>query len=746
MNSSRELLRFSQTLIALAVIGTVSPARAADEPDITALAAPENSVSVGVGAASGNSKDRALFGTYNGLRRDDVNLLLDLNYLKADQATGRWTAFEARNLGLDNRELRFTTRQLGDWKFGLEYSELVKHDPRTINTGLTAPGSTTPTVNVLAATGTGAEFNPELKRKSIGLSGDKWILGSLQFEANFKNEDKDGSRLFGRGFACASASTMGTPPAVPTGCAAAGYALLLLPEPINSNIKQLDTKFNFLGDKFLLTGGYYGSFYTNSYGTLTPTVPGALLNGVGVLGAVTPALLGVMRTPMALPPDNQAHQLYLSGNYRFTRTTQSTFKLAYTHATQNESFAAMGLAAAPAGRPDLGAVVDTKLAQFGVTSRPMPKLSLLANLRYEDKNDKTPVALYNNEYATAGTVAAPYTNNPLSLKKLVGKLEGSYQFADKYRGTLGADYESIDRGVPLRSALVGQATGVYALRQVTRELGLRAELRRAMSETLSGAVSFMNSRRDGSSWLGGTTGLPIADACVGASCPTPVTLTDRTRNVWRLSTDWAPTERASLQVRVDNGRDDYAVLTGPGTIGKGNEGEDFRAYALDAVWMLSGGMRLTGYISRMEQVRDVNHSTGYNGDYRDITDSAGLGLTGKASARLLVGADASYINETNRYAQLIGPPLTAANQALLATTGGLPDIKFRQLRLKFFADYAVQKNAHIRLDVIHQRSYMSDYAWGYNGVPFFFSDNTTVTTVQQQNVTFVGAKYIYKFQ
>jgi hypothetical protein len=36
--------------------------------------------------------------------------------------------------------------------------------------------------------------------------------------------------------------------------------------------------------------------------------------------------------------------------------------------------------------------------------------------------------------------------------------------------------------------------------------------------------------------------------------------------------------------------------------------------------------------------------------------------------------------------------------------------------------------------------------WGYNGIPFLFSDNTTVDFKQTQTVNFVGATYIYKFQ
>ncbi|MDO8595986.1 MAG: MtrB/PioB family outer membrane beta-barrel protein, partial [Sulfuricaulis sp.] len=226
MNTSRQQFGFSQALITLAVLAAFSPARAEEGGDIAQLTAPGSSVSVGVGVASGDSNDRARFGIYNGLRKNDVNGLLGFSYLNNGDAAGRWTTAEGRNLGLDNRELSFTQQQPGDWKYSLGYGELVRHDPRTINTGLVGAGSTTPTVVRLATPGTGSELNLDLKRKSFTLGGEKWFGGSLLFEASFKNEDKDGARLFGRGFACSAAW-------VAAGSCLASttqWALLMLPE------------------------------------------------------------------------------------------------------------------------------------------------------------------------------------------------------------------------------------------------------------------------------------------------------------------------------------------------------------------------------------------------------------------------------------------------------------------------------------------------------------------------------------
>jgi hypothetical protein len=65
------------------------------------------------------------------------------------------------------------------------------------------------------------------------------------------------------------------------------------------------------------------------------------------------------------------------------------FKAAYTRGTQNANF--FTLPTFPGNtRSSLDARVDTTLLQAGFTSRPTRELSFLGDLRYEDRDDKTP--------------------------------------------------------------------------------------------------------------------------------------------------------------------------------------------------------------------------------------------------------------------------------------------------------------------------------------------------------------------
>ncbi len=103
----------------------------------------------------------------------------------------------------------------------------------------------------------------------------------------------------------------------------------------------------------------------------------------------------------------------------------------------------------------------------------------------------------------------------------------------------------------------------------------------------------------------------------------------------------------------------------------------------------------------------------------------------------------SYLNDKSVYAQSLDVSATGANAALLAATGGLPDIRFQRTEVRLFGKYALSKRSSMRLDGIYQRVKFDDWAYDYNGLPFTFSDNTTLSLQQVQNVTFVGLTYVY---
>lgn len=718
---------FGHAVLALAMLAAFGPAHAQESRM-------EAAVSVGAGGVSGDSADRAIFGQYNGLRPDRAYGLLDFHYNRRIESTGIWTRFQGVNVLGENRELNFLWNKVGDWKFTAEFRELVRREPYTVNTGLVGAGTTTPQVAHLAGgPGTGSNLDFKTKRQGLGLAYSKWLSPAVEFQASLKSENKDGARLFGRGITCPSPVAPGC---APTTGANPGWAVLMIPEPINANHSQLETRISYAADKLRLSGGYYGSFYNNSYGALSPTVPGSLNSPLGVLQPLNTGLQPLLGQSLALPPDNQAHHADVTGVYVLTPTTRANFKLGIARATQDQSFASAGFVG-PTGVTNLDGRVDTTLAQIGISSRPIPKLSLIAELRHDDRNDRTPLALYN----LVG--AATYTNRNRDYTKTRGKLQASYQLSSDYRGTLGADYEAIDRGTFTASSAV---SGISALRQKTEEIGYRAELRRRMSENFSGAISYVTSERDGSGWLrpgigGGVVPFGDPGAVITSTSIFMPTLADRQRDKVRLLAVWQPSDELTLQFSADYGRDKFSAPSVQGL-----QRTDMNLFSLDWDYVLSDRWTLNGYLSRGSQTLDQARPGGYVMAFDNDNTSVGIGIVGSPTGQLQVGGTLSFFDDRNAYAQTLDPTAGFGSAALLAATGGLPNIVFRTAELRLFGSYAVSKTSSVRLDLIHHRAKFNDWTYGYDGTPFLFSDNTTVTQLQKQNVTFVGLTYTHRWQ
>ena len=266
----------------------------------------------------GNRSDRSLFDQYNGIRPGANAIgLFGADYYRRDDERGTATQFQATDLLNGNRELDFRWKKQGDWKFSAGYRELLRQDFSIPNTGLIGPGSTTPQVVPLpAGPGTGSDMDLKTKRSSLGLGFSKVLSRQWQFDVSLQTEKKEGSRLFGIGMNCPS---LVAPGCLGTTSVAAGWAVLMLPEPIDSNHTQADARLTFGGEKLNLSMGYYGSFYRNDNGSLNPNVPGSLYGPLGGIRPLNTGLQPILNNAVALAPDNQAHQLDLTGGYAFTQ-------------------------------------------------------------------------------------------------------------------------------------------------------------------------------------------------------------------------------------------------------------------------------------------------------------------------------------------------------------------------------------------------------------------------------------------
>lgn len=682
---------FPLTAIAAGLFAASGTVWAAEDDEVTQLIKPESTVQIGIGFVD---NDNRRFGQYNGLTDDGAYGLLDADIVKRDDATGTWLKLKGRNLGLDNRELRFEHNKQGDWGYFIDYSQTPRFEPFVPTTAVTGIGSANLSVPSVATAGVPVPLKTE--REAIGLGLEKMLPAGFDVQVRFRNEEKDGARIFARG------TTGGT------------GRFQFTPEPIDSTTMQLETTLGYTGDNLQISSGYYGTSYDNHNTALNITEVGA---ATGLAGF----------TPIGLPPDNQSHQLFLSGGYSFTPTTRGTFKAAYTQQTQDDTF----ILSSATGRTDLGGRVDTTLLQAGLTARPLPKLSLLANMRYEDRDDQTPIVDY---FPVTVTTTATGENEPRSIRTISGKAEASYALPLDFRVTGGVDYDEKKRNTsPVR---------VVSHRDTTEETSYRMELRRSMSETVTGALAYVHSERDGSPFLTTT----LSSGAVGSNLIAPLHLADRERDKVRLTVDWTPTEPLSLQFLVDEARDVYSARTDKGL---GPQSGKAYAYSIDASYTFTDTWQGTAWVSRndtrIEQATCRAASTAgvcpatavsplWAATMRNLGDSFGLGVRGTLTEKLDIGADLTHSEINDEYRQETITPG--------ATVSSLPDVSTRISNLQLFAKYAVQKNAGVRLDYIYDRFKTDDWTW----TTWTYTDGTQLVQSPLQQVHFIGVSGYYQWQ
>ena len=690
---------FQMTALAAALALCYGPALADDtDAELTALTKPSSNVSVGLG---GWSNDRNRSGMYDGMREAGGYLLIDADILSRDDATGTWLGLKARNLGLENFELKGEWLKQGDIGASIEYNRITSDSPYTINTGLQGLNTTSQrVVNIVPGQGSSGELGTQRDRLQAQFL--KHFGNELKFEASFRNEEKNGTRLYGRG-------------------GAAEFAV----EPIDSVIRLLETTLSYNKDKLQLSGGYYGTSYSTENKLITT--------------------VGTATFRLSQPLDNMSHELFMNGGYNFTPTTRGTFKVSYSLAKQDERLPTADVPglASPLAPVNLDGKLATTLAEIGITAKPLPKLSVLGNLRYRDFDDKTPV----RQYVFGAT---PMFNTPFSYRNVIGKLEGTYRLDDGYSLLGGVEQNAQERTTPT-------AAGVIRVPFVTNldTTSYRLQVRKAMSETVNGTLAYVNERRTGKNYF--------RSGEVEENLIHPLHIADRKRDKVRAMLDWAATEKLNLQFAAESSTDKYG--NGPNGNPLGIQKGTGSFFSADANYQVQADWELNGWVSLDESKADettycggtlpapVSCDEGTGGTNRKFNSlmesgtSFGVGIKGKVSSRLKIGGNVEQFRSINKYIQTF-----TAGVSLPTGLAPTPDITNNMLKFKIFTEYAMQKNTDLRFDLIHEKYNTNDWTWNmltpagtstwaYGSV----TDGTSVNASPKQQSTFLGIRLKYKF-
>jgi MtrB/PioB family decaheme-associated outer membrane protein len=638
---------------------------------------PYSEIELGIGYVS---DDAYKFGRYNGLQSKGPFVVADIDTENYSE-DGTFWIIHGTNLGLESRYLRAEGGRQGTYKVFLEWDELPNYKNNTVQTPFLGVGSdnlTLPSgfdINTnLDASLNNFELKTKRERLTTGVMftpKDRW-----QFDVDYSHETKKG--VDATGAAIGAGPGGGGGPGSGTG-AIGLVSTSLIPEPIDYVTDKVNAKLHYAGDDGQVDLTYHVSAFDNNYNSLTWQNP-FFTTGAPTAGS------------MSLAPDNEFHQLSLSGGYTLPYRSRLTGLISIGQMTQNQAFESYsinsGLTTNPLPRSSLDGEVETTNAQLKIASRPTDKLRINGELRYNERDNQTPVASYDyivlDSFAKTGSVQ----NNPYSYKKSLLNLDANYRISaiQSLRG--GYKYNNTKR----------RATNIE--REETKENSLFAKWKVKPHSTVDVELYGEASKRDGSEYT-----------AQGIQNPglRKYYMADRDRTQLGAAIDYMATEALFLSARADYNQDDYTDTT----IGLTEASNP--VYTLDFSYTPRHNVVTYGYythenIESSQAGASVTTATAassnWEADFDDAFDTVGLGAKITDIGKWEIGADLVFSQSTGKIdmKDLVNP----------GTENQFPDNETELTSFKLWTNYNYNENLVYRLGY-----WFEDYSeknWAYDGL------------------------------
>lgn len=709
----KALFRLSTLAMLIGSWGTMVCAAEIDEEraeSIAKLASPDGYVDMGLQILSGDARR---IGQYYGIASPGAPLF-NLLHQSRDNEDGRWIRLTGRDLGLDTREINFEHFRQGVWRYALGYGQTIRHEPLEVATGLQGVGTTAQGVSYKSiAPDAMRPVDLQMRRDQLSFAIERWE-GEDSVRLRYTHEDKEGARIFGRG-------NFGTPAAIE-----------FLTEPIQRNTQTLEFTLAHAGKDLQLAWGYYFTQFNNYSDRLDVTS-----NATNVLNPAAPALPW---SPMSMPLSNDSQQMFVNGGYNLTPRTRLAFKATQTVARQNENLIEVVQPAVTPAQPavpdapsSLDARVVTTIGYLDLTSYEFNGVDLQANVRYEDRDDQTPVTQYLNLLAANLLSGA---NKPRSWRSLRVMGEAGYRLPWGFKAVGSAEHDAQERNYPEPYRRV-------AFRKETTEDTARLELRRTIAESATGSLAYSEARRRGSPLgdLNDTVASTVAGTVVtirSSGDVNPLIWADRDRANWRLSFDWSPIDVLSLSLWGDKSNDVYSGRDlGP------RDGQ--REYlSLSATYSLSRRWQTTLFASRDDtNARQFTH-TGigpaqtWAAKLRQLSDQAGVNIRGNLRSGVELGGDLTFHRDVGEQHYSALSAVTAKfNPAAVSP----PDYQYKFTELRLFGSFPIDDRASVRVDYFFRDWKTDDWTWqGWT-----YSDGTTLAEKPEQKTHMLALSYRYRW-
>lgn len=457
---------------------------------------------------------------------------------------------------------------------------------------------------------------------------------------------------------------------------------VLLPAPVDEIIRRVDAALVWSGDAHQFRAGWHLSWFDNAIDAIRWQNPFGPVAGWSAAAAF-PSGEGQASTA----PDSSFHRLDLAWSGQLAAHLRASATLAHGRATQDQSFlpytvnpALAATIVEPLPRTSLEGRVDSTQATLRLASRPADGWRWGLAWRFDERNDRTPRAIWNTiggdsqAQATDPASNRRRINQPLDYRSNRIDLDAGRRFG-AWNTELGARFETIERRPAVRTR--------------TDEASVLAGLRGDVADGLALAFRVEVADRDGSAYVGNraflASYLPAYTSTVWGEFENLPDLrlypvADRRRHRATLALDWRPHERLGLSIASGLTDDDYRAstlgltasriadlhLVVDGTLG---EGSSWRAFAgQDRYAIDQAGRQFSGGAVRPVQAVDPNRN--WFARHRDRAETAGLGFGHPfADQRIRLDAELAASWVRSRVEVRTGPALTAAplpdNRAIL---------------------------------------------------------------------------------
>jgi MtrB/PioB family decaheme-associated outer membrane protein len=338
--------------------------------------------------------------------------------------------FGGFDVGEDDGEYFFEGGRWGRWNLFGNYSQIPHHFSNRALTpyrNLTSGELTLPFAPPIDAATFEASVIGAAHDANLGFDTDDAIVGASfsptadsEIKASYRNIHRDGRRpeTFFYGFS----------------------NFIHYPQPVDDMTHTGSADLSYSQDSFNVALNYTGSIYDNEFRAYQAENPAAFAGG-SALGAV------------AADPDNTAQLLSLTSSVAlptsFPLLVAGT--VAYGQNRQNQSFVPLTvnplLAPGPLPENDLDGDVRPLLANFLITSRPLPKLEVRGRYRLRDYDNHSDEILFTEtSVADAGLAIENKQSYAPSYTTQTASLETGYRITSRTKATLGFAWDRWNRG------------------------------------------------------------------------------------------------------------------------------------------------------------------------------------------------------------------------------------------------------------------------------------------------------------